>query len=375
VQAPSAFGGFDLFGRIVAGRTYAEPYDIGLALPICRDAAPGAVLAQTVFPDGADARVSRWRLWRGVSRGSNATIVWSSHDAVRWDDATKSYAPTEYGRALSADLARLTAPGGLGERLASTFAFDEEIAIVVSQTSIRVRWMLDSVEDGATWPRRFGSYEATHSTAIRSREAAWRALAQRGARFRPARPLDTSKLGLPTRVVVLPDAIALDDATTESLAAAARAGVLVVADVEPAQFDEFGRARAPGSGGVAGSIVDPEFATLAARVEKAIGPPLLRATATRADGGPAPPIEIGLRRAADGTTFAVCLAVWDVTTGADGAAQGRVPATELTVEFTFGDGAPHPVRDEWASNDLGPVRTWTARTDAALPLVWSWPAR
>jgi len=80
-QAPSAFGGWD-YGALRSSMTFVEPYDIGLALPICRDLFPrGTVIAQTVFPSSQaadDDLLPRWRLLaRASPAAANATIVWS----------------------------------------------------------------------------------------------------------------------------------------------------------------------------------------------------------------------------------------------------------------------------------------------------------
>jgi hypothetical protein len=369
-QAPSAWGGYD-YATLLPGVTFVEPYDIGLALPVCRDfTGSDAVIAQTLFPDGGDGRVSRWRLWRGIARGANATIVWSSHDALRAGKDGRPE-PTPWGAAVAPDLRRLSEPGGLGERLAATTPLREGIEVVLSQPSIQVRWMLDSIVDHDTWLRRFGSHEAIYSTAIKSREAAWRALARRGVRFVSDAQAATGEQTMP-RVVVLPDAIALDDDVRARLASLAARKVAVVADVVPAQFDGWGRGRK--QGGIEGTVLDPGFAGLEALVEKAAGPPVLRATAKRADRGAAPEIEFGLRESS-AARWAVCVPVWEARSKDDGSATAEIPATSLTIEFAFGDGRPRAVRDEMAGRDLGEVASWSVTVDAAAPCVWSWAAR
>lgn len=383
-QAPSAFGGFD-YARLLPAMTFVEPYDIGLAMAICRDLPerPGGaasasssrtrVLAQTIFPS-ADVRIARLRMWRGIARGANASIVWSSRDALKRGAA--GFERTPYGEMLSAEIARLGGADGLGARLARCRPVDEGIAVLLSQDSVRVRWMLDSVPDGDTWMRRFGSYEAAHSTAIRSRDAAWKALAQRGRRFVAAEAV--TETGVPAagaeggaRVVVAPDLIALPETVARGLTAATRGGVLVVSDVAPGAFDGEGRARTPG---IPGMAVDPGFVRLADAVETRLGPPILRATAVRDDGGAAPVIEVGLYT--DGArTYAVCVPMWDLASADDGSVAGSVPATRMRVTFTFGDGVAKPVRDEFtatAAAAVAPVATWTVSCDAADPLVWSW---
>src|SRR5262249_24066532 len=143
--------------------------------------------------------------------------------------------------------------------------------------------------------------------------------------------------GAPTTpsVVVLPDAIALDDVVRERLASLSKRKAAVVADVVPAQFDGWGRGRK--DGGVGGAVLDPGFSRLEALIEKTIGPPVLRATARRADGGAAPEMEIGLRES-PAARWAVCVPVWEARSKDDGSAKAEIPATSLTIEFAFGDG-------------------------------------
>ena len=366
-QAPGAFGGWD-YRRLGAVCDFLEPYDIGLALPVARDLAPpGAVIAQTVFPSGEDTCLPRWRLWRGIARGANTTIVWSSRDALKWDERGQG-TPTRYGEALAAELALLSRKGGLGDRLARARPLDEGIVVVLSQPSLSVRWMLDSREDGDTWPRRFGSHEARASSAIASREAAWRALAGRGRRFVDARELTAAALK-DVRLVVLPDVLCLSDAEAAALSAFAARGGRIVADRAPGEFDELGRARRAPALAARGVDLDPGLAALGAAATAACGAPPGRAVAKRADGEPAPAVELGLSRDGD-ALYVVAVPAWDVRTGDGGETEGQVPACDLEITFETGDGRPRGVRDERAARELGRVARWTATCDAAGGLVW-----
>lgn len=362
-QAPSAFGGWD-YGLLAKSMSFVEPYDIGLALPICRDLfPPGTVIAQTVFPSGGDELVARWRLWRGVARGANCTIVWSSHDALEREGAP---ALTPYGRALAADLALLSAPGGLGSKLGNARPSSDAAVILYSQASVDVRWMLDSVEDGDTWPKRLGSYEAAHSKAIAAREAAWRAWSHLAPRFADVRDVVADPRVLDARDVLAPDLICVSAAERAALAKVSADRLRASGPI--GLFDELGRATAP----VAADRVriDPEFATDVPRhkMESCVD-----VTVTRTDGGPAPRVELGLFSTGDGEAI-VLVPAWDQS----GGGEVRIPRTKLTftIEQVTQAGLtspPVPVKDVVdlrTGKRLGRVARWTAESDAAGGLVF-----
>lgn len=367
-QAPSAFGGWD-YARLGTAMNFVEPYDIGLALPICRDLMPpGAVIAQTVFPSQGDGFLaSRWRLWRGVARGARATIVWSSHDALTREGAC---ALTDYGRAIAPDLAALTAEGGVGAGLARAQPIGGDAVLVLSQPSICVRWMLDSVEDGWSWMRRFGSYEATRSTGIKRREAAWRALAASGARFVDDRAIvapNSRSSPLAGHRVVAPDLLCLSSSQRAELTRLLDSGAVpgLVTDGPVGAYDELGRATPEFRH--AKLVVDPGFAQLAKDAKPPARLPTCRIE--RKDGGAAPAAELGFFADGD-STWVVAVPAWDAVTGDGGDAAAKLPATALAWTFEFADGRARQVTDERAHKDLGRVTRWTATSDAAGGLVF-----
>ena len=96
----------------------------------------------------------------------------------------------------------------------------DPIAIHYSHASIQLAWLFESFEDGATWPRRFSSYEARHNrhAALRTdllqalREAGWSPL------FVSYEEVAAGKLeadGFHT--CLLPDAFALSDREAHAL--------------------------------------------------------------------------------------------------------------------------------------------------------------
>jgi hypothetical protein len=368
-QAPSAFGGFD-YGLLAKSMSFVEPYDVGLALPICRDLFPrGTVIAQTVFPSGDDELLVRWRLWRGVARGANATIVWSSHDALTRDGTPFL---TKYGSSLAGDLALLSAPGGVGERLARATPATSGVVILCSQASVDVRWMLDSAEDGDTWPKRLGSYEAEHSTGIAAREAAWRAVAACGPRFVDVRDLPALRDDLRSRSLVLlaPDLLCLSDderAAVAALVDGRRDGTRrrLHADGPIGTFDELGRAR-PRLDPVA-ALIDPGYAAL-----RRLGIPgsrVVDVSVCRTDGPDAPAAELGIFEDGE-STLVVAVPAWRLVAGDDGSAAAAIPRARLSFTFTQPEGRVRDVTDLRTGKQLGRAARWSAESDAAGGLVY-----
>lgn len=323
LQAPSAFGGYD-YERLAPTCTFLEPYDIGLAMPICADLArPGSVIAQTVFPSPDDGhRRGIWRFWMGVLRGAELSIVWSSHDAV----TREGMEPTGYLRALTAEFAvlRRVAPA-----IAGSEPLDQGVRILLSQPSVRVRWMRDSVVDGNTWPRRFGSYEAQHSTAITQREAAWGALVRHEAGFIGTRQL-AAGLSDDVKLLVLPDALALSDAEIASVRAAVEAGTTVVLDGEAGRYDEAGRARdEPALCAGEGIVVDPGFHRLGPLAAELIDGPV-EVVAYRT--GTEERVDVELRhRVLGDRRLLVAAPRWQARVRADGSSEGAIPDGEWTL--------------------------------------------
>jgi hypothetical protein len=155
-QMPSAFGGYDLW-RLSQAVDWMEPYDIGNAREILGSFMPGKPLLSTVFEKETNA--AQRRLWHLLLLGDRGCIIWWSEDVIDW---SKPDLPlSAKGKALAPVLKQMTSP------LAKLFLRAEKeydpIAIHYSQPSIQVAWLLETVADGKTWPRRFSSYEATHN--------------------------------------------------------------------------------------------------------------------------------------------------------------------------------------------------------------------
>lgn len=363
LQAPSAFGGYH-YDLLAPACTFLEPYDIGLALPVCRDLSrPGTVLAQTVFPSPEDDhRLARWRLWTGVARGADLTIVWSSHDLVE----RESLEPTAYARALVGEIAVLRRIAPL---LAAAEPVDHGVRVLLSQPSVRVRWMRDSVPDGDTWPRRFGSYEAEHSTAIRQRVAAWAGLGPHEVRFVGDAEL-AGGLDERARLLVLPDALALSDAQVAAVEEFVAAGGSVVQDAESGAYDDAGRARdvaaLPAGERV---VVDPGFLRLGSLASRAC-PSGVEVHAYRSTGEEPVPVELRHLRL-DGRRVVVAVPRWRARVRADGSSTGTVPAGRWTLVLEPRSPAAAEGRDETHDRALSGKR-WTLEAPSHRALVVTW---
>ncbi len=170
---PAAYGGYD-YTKLLAPLDWAEPYDIGNARAIVRSFAPEAVVLSTLFE--TDPKAVGATLWPLLLEGNKGCIVWWSKSAI--DTSKEGYPLTESGQAYKAFFEVATGP--LGDRLIAARRATDPIAVRYSQADIRAWWLMDSRADGATWMRRFGSYEREHSTSADGRNMAVRLLEDAG---------------------------------------------------------------------------------------------------------------------------------------------------------------------------------------------------
>lgn len=239
-QMPSAFGGYDLW-RLAQVLDWVEPYDIGNAREILGSFMPGKAILTTVFE--TETRPAQRRLWHLLLEGDRGCVVWWSEDCIDWKSA--DYALTAKGRALAPVLRELQSP------LATLFRRAERetdpVYLVYSQPSIQVDWLLESIGDGATWPRRFSSFEARQNR-LAQRRAAWMKLLQ-DLGYTP-QFIAAEKLGELAKLretspaaLVLSDALALAPAEVAAATTfqAASAGHVVLQDAPAGLFDEHGR--------------------------------------------------------------------------------------------------------------------------------------
>lgn len=237
-QMPHAFGGYDMW-KLSKSVDWMEPYDVGSSRQILGSFMPKAPFVTTVFEKDTDHAMRR--LWHLLLLGDRGCVVWWSEDCV---DLSKDDCPlTDKAKALAPALKEMTSP------LARLFLKAEReydpIVIHYSQASIQCAWLMESAQDGATWPRRFSSYESQHSLLSKRRQAWMRLLEDAGysPRFVSTEQMEKNGLG-DARVVVLPDSMALSekefDLLSKSLDASSPGRTLFGSSM-PGLFDIHGR--------------------------------------------------------------------------------------------------------------------------------------
>lgn len=237
-QAPSAFGGYDLW-RLSQSLDWVEPYDVGNAREIFASFMPGKPIITTV--DEKRSTFAPRKLWHFLLEGDRGCIVWWSEDCIDWN--SDDLALTPKGKTLAPVLREMTSP------LASLFLrakpVYDPIAILYSQPSIQVDWLIESTQDGSTWPRRFSSYEAANNRMIRMRDGWLMALQDLG--YSP-RFISSEQIGQGAldgyRVLVLPDARALSQQEMTAIEHFSTGGGTTFCNGTPGCFDEHGKLRA-----------------------------------------------------------------------------------------------------------------------------------
>jgi hypothetical protein len=238
-QMPSAWGGYDLW-RLSRVIDWVEPYDIANSREIFRSfMPPAAPILSTLF--GEDELRLRRKLWWLLLHGDRGTIVWDDDQSRSILKSGDGLPVTDRGRKLGSIFAdiKAAAPGLIGiERVT------DPIAIHYSQASIRAHWMFDSREDRDTWPRRFSSYEATHSRFARSRDSFVRIVEDLGLQYNFVSYEQIESGELITggyRVLLLPQSVAMSEMEAAEIEAFVRAGGTVIADNMTATMNEHCR--------------------------------------------------------------------------------------------------------------------------------------
>jgi hypothetical protein len=242
-QMPAAFGGYDLW-RLSQVLDWVEPYDIGNSHDMFRSfMPPDSPIYATLFEH--DPNHAGRRLWHLLLNGDRGLIIWCSKDWFDYESPDLTPKPFVAGMAeLFADLR-----GPAARAIMHAERDRPPIAIHYSHPSVQVAWMLDSREDGDTWPRRFSSWEATHSriTLVRS---SWTKLIQDLALqydfVSTQQILDGALEQRGYQVLILPQSMAMGGEEAARIKAFVRAGGTAIADFLPGVFDEHGKRRTTG---------------------------------------------------------------------------------------------------------------------------------
>jgi len=237
---PSAYGGYDagrLAGAVdwIAVRGGALPAALihgfsGKAARLRRP--PAAVVTEVPLGKGAG-----WLLWDSLLRGDRGALLVGGPESG--DPSALKEALGEVFPVMAEIKAGLGAVFARPDCVLQT----DPVALVYSQPSIDVFWMLDALALGEGWAQ---AAEAENSTWRRN-FTAWLELLQ-DVGIHPAL-ITPEEVGTPAfqdaryRVVILPKTIALSDAEGEALRRYVQGGGFLIADSQCGLFDERGRER------------------------------------------------------------------------------------------------------------------------------------
>ena len=240
-QQPSAYGGFD-YSRLRHSLQFIEAYDIGGTNEILNSFwsdTPRKPRMQTFFASG-NVSQDRGFLWYYLAHGNRGVIAWPSIGGEPWFREGNVH---PHVQALAETFQQVQSPSLAPLAHPNTRPLFDPIAVLVSHPSARLGWAIDASTHGKTWPRRSSSLDNTCNSTGKNRVAWTRLLEDLGFQ---ARLIDEAELASgileagKTRVLVLPQALALDSQTCDAIQRFAESGGIVIADFVPAITDEHG---------------------------------------------------------------------------------------------------------------------------------------
>jgi len=212
-QMPSAWGGYDLW-KLSRVLDWVEPYDITAARAVFGSFMRGKPLLAT-YGERDPVAVSR-RMWHLLLEGDSGAILWWSEDLL--EGAGDALRLSANGRALAPVVREMQSP--LVRLLLRAERLTDPVAVHYSQSSIQLAWLFESFEDGATWHRRFSSYEATHNRHAALRTELWQCLREAGWSPQFVSYDEIAQNALAERgfsACFLPDSFALSDREAQAL--------------------------------------------------------------------------------------------------------------------------------------------------------------
>lgn len=233
------WGGYD-YSRIVKSLTAIEPYDIGNNIEIIRSLNPDMAVLTTAFAHGS---WEKHRVWYELLHGNRGLILWD--DKSEYLNQNGELEPR--GREAAGYYNELR--NGIGALLINSRRQSDPIAIHYSQPSLRVEWMLESRPRGAAWALRSARSERTENNFLRLRESWCRVIEDAGLQYKFVSYDQVEQNELLRggyRVFVLPHSSALSASEAQAIRTFVAQGGVVIADGDPAAFDEHGRRLAQG---------------------------------------------------------------------------------------------------------------------------------
>ncbi len=227
------WGGYD-YSLLAPALDVMEVYDAGNAAELARAFNPALTLLRTSFGTGPREEHAAWR---SLIDGARGTVVWDEADDIVQKDGTPGPRGTELA-ALTAQLRRVAGT------LWSMEAGQDAVAVLYSQPSFRIRWLLDRQAGPGRWWERDAEREYDDNAWRASRRQVTDRLAALGLRPHWLAQAGLER-GVPDgiRVLILPHAIALSDQEIIEIRAFKARGGAVLADIEPGAFDGHGRRR------------------------------------------------------------------------------------------------------------------------------------
>jgi hypothetical protein len=229
------WGGYD-YSRLAHAVDVMEIYDFGNNVEIARDMNPALIRLSTMGVGDPGAAAA---LWRHVLLGSRGLVVWDEAGAL----VDESGAPSAAGLAAGVQFTELR--DGLAAQIAASQPAFDNATILYSPASFRMSWLLDRKADNADWMARDAETEGKDSPLRAAMRTASSWFTHRGVPSRWVSEASVEAGGLGSSgILVLPHVVALSDAAVTAIRRFAEAGGVVLADIEPGQYDAHGRIRA-----------------------------------------------------------------------------------------------------------------------------------
>jgi hypothetical protein len=340
-----------------------EIYEAGSNVAMARSANPRLKILATSFEGG---RAGLWRIWHSVLSGGAGMVIWDDQAGYVAQDS--SLAPR--GREAEPVIREIGA--GLGAQLVASRVAQDRVAMLYSESSHRMRWMLDrragaKAGNAKPWSDRGSEAEGIEDDALRrSIRGVTDQLSHLGVQPRFISPEQLASGVLrgaeAPLVLVLPQALALSDRELAEIRVFAAGGGTVLADADPGQFDGHGARRATLP--IAHSLLapfPPDLAAMAETLDRAGAAPALRLL----DAAGAPVRDVTIHRFRNGGVTLVGL---QADAGAPQIARHltlAVPTPAWLHDLRGGSTGPVSLRHDVTLPADGPIVL--ALADAALP--------
>jgi hypothetical protein len=233
-QVPG-WGGYDYLS-LAQVVDVMELYPADENLAILRSRNPAIITLTTSFHADPQRLHMIWRAWLEGCRG---LVLWNENHRIAAPDG----ALRPDGQAYAPVFAALRGP--LGQAVLNATAIHDKVAVLHSQASFRIHWLLEQKRNPTAWITRSPDDDNSGNAQREALAAAGNTFAHLGLSPTYIGPAQLARGDLHgARVLILPGTIALSDADIQAIRVFAAAGGHVLADAEPGLFDPHGRRRA-----------------------------------------------------------------------------------------------------------------------------------